>query len=310
MQRPPSRLGRGLQSLVSTRSATMAAPEANTTLNANRPIAGLVSLPVDSIDPNPQQPRSSFDETTLQELADSIRANGVLQPILVRQVADDRWELVAGERRLRAAKLAGLTEVPAVSRELSDAQSFELAIVENVQRQDLHPLERARAYQHYLERFGGTVESLAGRLGESRANVSNYLRILKLRTEIVDLLSAGDLAMGQARALAGLDDPQRQLALARLTVRRNLSVRQVEELVRRAAENVVSRETPVREKDDADGQRRHFEDIAEAFSRALGVTVTVRAGKRKNSGRIVITYNNLEDFDRITQKLGADLHVT
>lgn len=310
MQKPQSRLGRGLQTLVSARPAPAAPPGVNAVAAADVPSAGLLSLPIGSITANPQQPRSTFDDATLQELAESIRANGVLQPVLVRQTGAGQWELVAGERRLRAAKLAGLTEVPAVARELSDAQSFELAIVENVQRQDLHPLERARAYQHYLERFGGTVENLAGRLGESRANVSNYLRILKLQPEIVDMLSVGELAMGQARALAGVDNPQRQLALARLAVRRNLSVRQVEELVKQAAEDAVSRETHVREKDDSDGQRRHFSDIADAFSRCLGVSVTLKSGKRKNSGRIVITYNSLEDFDRIAQKLGADLHTS
>jgi ParB family chromosome partitioning protein len=211
--------------------------------------------------------------------------------------------LVAGERRLRAARLAGLDAVPAIVREFSDSESLEVALLENLQREDLGPLERAAAYQQYLETFGGTVEDLAKKMCESRANISNYLRLLKLHPEVCYMLGNGELGMGQARALAGVADSQRQLALAKLAARRNLSVRQVEELVRKA---VSPTETRPSEPDiERSSAQAHLASVEEALSRELGLRIRIMPGRKKNSGRMVIRYNGLEEFDRIAERLGG-----
>jgi ParB family chromosome partitioning protein len=224
----------------------------------------------------------------------------MLQPVLVRPAGDGEYQLVAGERRWRAAQLAGLERIPAIIRAASDAESVELALTENLQREDLNALERAEAYRQYLDAFGASVDELAVRVGESRPSVSNYLRLLKLDAPVQDLIRAGELGMGQARAIAGVEDRQAQLALARLAVRRNLSVRQVEALAKLA--------DGVREEGGARGtveRPRHFDDVERAFGRALGLAVQVKPGRGKNAGRIVIRYRSLQEFDRVAERLGA-----
>lgn len=300
--KPTSRLGRGLSSLIPTNAI---APGGSLGPRPAADPSQIRQLPLDAISPSPHQPRSNFDDQTLAELADSIRSAGVVQPILVRATGDEHYQIVAGERRWRAAKLAGLHEVPAIVRELTDAQSFELALVENLQRQDLAPLERAAAYQHYLDAFGGTIEELATRLGESRANVSNYMRLLKLSPEICYMLGAGQLGMGQARAIAGIADPQRQLALARLAARRNLSVRQVEELAK-STQEVDQKPALGASETASDANRRHLDELATALSKAMGLRVKMFGGRRKNAGRIVIYYANLDEFDRLAERLAGD----
>jgi len=299
MSKSAPRLGKGLAALVASAAGVPADESAQ-----GQPSGMLVrELPIAHIIANPHQPRTSFEEESLRELADSVRAHGILQPIIVRSCGPARYELVAGERRLRAARLAGLETVPALVRELTDQESFETALIENLQRQDLAPLERAAAYQHYLDTFGGTIEDLANKLCESRASVANYLRLLKLRPEVCYLLGSGELGMGQARALAGVVDPQRQLALAKLAARRNLSVRQVEALVRSVTELSESQMEAITAEDS--GRRRHLADLEEKLSKASGLRVEVRCGKRKNCGRVIIHYQDLEQFDRIAELLGA-----
>ena len=306
MKKPSTRLGRGLSTLVTPR-------EAPATSTAAQPSTGSYDavqfrqLPIDAIVPNPRQPRTGFNETALTELADSVRTNGILQPVVVR-IVGDKYELVAGERRWRAAKTAGLPTIPAVVRELTDAQAFATALVENLQREDLGPLERGAAYQHYLESFGGTIEDLAARLSESRASVSNYLRLLKLRPEICYMLGTGELGMGQARAIAGIDDPQRQLAIARLAGRRNLSVRQVEALARSASDDVHA-PAPAEESVESKTYRLHLAQVEQALSKAAGLRVRLHSGKKKNSGRVVVFYDTLEEFDRIAERLGGNVNL-
>lgn len=302
MSKSASRLGRGLSSLVETTHHTDVIDPAIVAVDAG--VARVRSIPIDQITPNPRQPRAAFDEPSLAELADSIKNTGVLQPVIVRALAPDRFELVAGERRWRAARLAGLASIPAMVRELTDGQSLELALIENLQRQDLGPLERAAAYQHYLDAFGGTIEDLAKRLSESRANISNYIRLLKLRPEICFMLGRGELSMGHARAIAGVSDPQRQLAIAKLAVRRNLSVRQVEALA--AGSEVGCERRDGRPTADAVAQRRHLSDVEAALSRAIGLRVEVRPSKKKTAGRVVIRFSTLEEFDRIAERIGGD----
>lgn len=303
MPRSPARLARGLQTLIGP-SQRPTAPRA--TPNGASPdrvlnAAEIVQIPIDQVRPNPNQPRRALDEAALEGLAGSIRSSGLLQPILVRRTGEGNYELVAGERRLRAAKLAGLNRVPAVVRELSDADAFQAALIENLQREDLSPLERAAAYQHFIDNFHSTVEALAERLGESRANISNYLRLLRLPAEILGMLDAGQLGMGQARAIVGVSNPQRQLAIARLAVRRNLSVRQVEALAREAEqqhrEPAKSSARPVRD--------AHIPELEQALSKAIGLPVALKPGRRKNSGKIIIRYNSLEEFDLIAERFGV-----
>lgn len=306
MAKSHNRLGKGLNALVTPRTERISPPAADPTAAAEMSL--LRHIQISQIAPNPHQPRVTFDEATLTELAASIRTDGVVQPIIVRTSADHTYQLVAGERRWRAAKLAGLETIPAIVRELSDAQAFETALIENLQREDLAPLERAAAYQHYLDSFGGTIEQLAARIAESRANVSNYLRLLKLQTEICYLLGTGELGMGQARALAGLSDPQKQLAIGRLAARRNLSVRQVEELVRRATtlpEAAEEDSAPVA----LNVRRQHLASVEQALGKSIGLRVRVHAGRKKNSGRVVISYANIEEFDRIAERIGGSANL-
>ncbi len=297
MSKPAARLGKGLSAIIGHRSTAVAPAEPSV-----GPQQRLLHIPLAEIRPNPRQPRVQFDDDSIRALADSIRANGILQPVLVRPAGPGVYELVAGERRWRAAQVAGMPAIPAIVRTLSDEESLALALLENIQREDLGPLERAAGYQKYMSAFGVTAEELATRLAESRANISNYLRLLKLRTDVQELISAGQLAMGQARAIAGIDDPQRQLALARLTVRRNLSVRQVEALAREeSAEHDADRAPPR----DAARNPRHVSEVEASLGRALGLNVRLFPGKKKNSGRIVIRYNSLEEFERVAERLGA-----
>lgn len=307
MAKVAPRLGRGLSALVTPRAAGLDASAAKPPAFPTQP-GKIHDIDLDRIRPNPNQPRASFDDESLRELADSIRTNGILQPVVVRACGEDAYELIAGERRWRAARLAGLSRIAAIVREANDAQSFELALIENLQRSDLAPLERAGAYRHYLDTFGGTVESLAERLSESRANVSNYLRLLGLQDEVRAMLARGELSMGHARALAGVADQQRQLALARMTVRRNLSVRQVEELARRVGAGGAPRSSVVGA-GRAPGAARHASDVEQALSRAVGLRVRLFPGRKKNSGRVVIYYSSLEEFDRVAQLIGGDKHL-
>ena len=293
------RLGKGLSALINPQPQQQP-PTAKATLDS----AGIMTIAVADLRANPRQPRSTFDETGINKLADSIRRSGVLQPVLVRPRAEGGFELVAGERRWRAAMVAGMTEIPAIVRDVSDAESLELALVENLQREDLNAIERATAYREYMDTFGVTADELAQRLGESRANVSNYLRILRLGDEIRHLIELGELGMGQARAIAGVADEQRQLALARMTVRRNLAVRQVEALAQKhldGGERVAASSRAERP--------RHLADVEQALGRALGLRVSVQAGKKKNSGRIVICFDNLDEYERIAEVLGADAKI-
>jgi ParB family chromosome partitioning protein len=294
--KPAPRLGRGLSALVGTRphehAALATAPPVT-----EHPAPALVAI--ERIRPNPRQPRTHFDDTALAELAESIKSHGIVQPIVVRRAADGGFELIAGERRWRAAKLANLTHVPVVERHCGDDEAIELALIENIQREDLDPLERARAYQAYLTHAGGTPELLAQRLGQSRANVVNYMRLLNLSDEIQQMLHAGELAMGHARALLAVEDVQRRLALARLAVRKGLTAREVERLAQRP---IAVPPAPI----EPTGVDRHYAELENSMSKALGLKVKLIAGRKKNSGRVVIHFQSLDEFDRVAARLGID----
>lgn len=243
----------------------------------------LQDLPVESLGPNPQQPRKAFAPEALDELAASIRATGVLQPILVRP-RGDRFEILAGERRWRAARQAGLSHVPAVVREASDAQALELALVENLQREDLNPMEAAAAFQRLLAEFGWTQEELAGRIGKDRSSVANALRLLRLPAVIQEDLRAGRLSMGHARALLGLPVVSAQLRLREQILAQDWSVRATERGVQRHRRRVRRRGPDV----DA---------LEEALRLALGCRVRVTGTARR--GRIELFYTSDEDLERL-----------
>lgn len=270
-------LGRGLDSLLKTKSAAA----------AKTAEPGVEQVPLKNIRPNPLQPRHHFDETALAELAESIRTQGVLQPVLLRP-AKGGYELIAGERRFRAAQRAGLTEIPALVRVVNDEKALELAIIENLQRDDLNPIEQARAFQELASRFNLTQEQIATRTGKERSSISNFLRLLKLHPEVQQQVEQGQLSMGHARALLSLD-PETQRTFAQRIIEQGWSVRQVEERV----STLLKPPTPAAPKPRDPNVRAAEQDIA----RALGTRVHIR--DRKNRGTIEIEYNGLEEFQRI-----------
>jgi len=254
----------------------------------------LRDLPVSLIVPNPHQPRAYFDEEALGSLTASVRELGVLQPVLVRPADDGRFELIAGERRWRAAKRAGLQTVPAVVRSVQDLDSLEQALVENLHREDLNPLEEAAAYQQLLEDFGLTHDDLARRVGKSRSAISNTLRLFQLPPSIQKLVAESQLSAGHARALLGTPDRAFQEALARRAVAEGLSVRQVEDAVRQrvgAAERAERAPQPGRTRPPG------LLELEELLSERLATRVHVNMGAKR--GRVVIDFATLEDLERI-----------
>jgi ParB family chromosome partitioning protein len=256
---------------------------------------GLLEVPVGAILPNPRQPRGEFQEEPLAALARSIREVGVLQPIVVRR-RDGGYELVAGERRLRAAKLAGLATIPAVIREGDDTESLREALIENIHREDLSPLELAAAFQALLEDLGATQEIVAERLGYSRAHVANTIRLLSLPGDVQRLLADGRIQAGHARALLGLPDDEAKSMIALRVAAEGLSVRQVEDLVRSFAEHPAAT-TPGRQPAVDPG----VTELMEILSEQLATRVSIAMGKRK--GKIVVEFSSREDLDRIVSEI-------
>ena len=276
-------LGKGLSALLGQDSMPMDGAE-----------EGVRMVPLESLEPSPLQPRRDFDEEEIERLADSLREHGVLQPLLVRPATGSGggFEIVAGERRWRAAQKAGIFELPVVVRELEDRQVVQLALVENLQREDLNPLEEAEAYRRLVEEFGHTQEEVARVVGRSRSHVANTLRLLTLPPVIRGLLRSGRLSAGHARALLGAADPA---ALAEIVVSRGLNVRRTEELAR-SAHKPASRRSPLPPDPDV---RTAEED----FSRLLGLRVTIRPQGR--GGRLVIRYSDPEQLEALRRRLAG-----
>ena len=249
-----------------------------------------VKLKINDIEPNREQPRKIFDEQALSELAESIKLHGVLQPLLVRPMPDGGYQLVAGERRWRASRIAGLTEVPAVVRELSDAQVAELALVENLQREDLNPIEEALGYKELAEKFDYTQEEISNLVGSSRPAVANALRLLTLPKEVIELIEKLELSPGHARALLGVEDDELKVTLAKLIVKEGLSVRDAERLARGAVKT-----EPV-------GKRKkkrnpYYDEVELALSEVLARKV--RVSKSSKSGTIEIEFFDDDDLKKL-----------
>ncbi|MGI9330512.1 MAG: ParB/RepB/Spo0J family partition protein [Gammaproteobacteria bacterium] len=292
-------LGRGLDALLGDVQVTPAvpapaAPAEAASAQAKPAQTGVTQLGVDLLRRGVYQPRRHMDQEALEELARSIKAQGLVQPIVVRPVAGSgdgaRYEIVAGERRWRAAQIAGLAEVPVVVRDIPDSAAIAIALIENIQREDLNPLEEAHAIRRLTDEFELTHQAAADAIGRSRTAVTNLLRLLELGTEARALLENGELEMGHARALLALVSPRVQAEVAAQVARKGLSVRETEQLVRRSLAGAPK--APVRSQDP--DVRRLQEDLAEK----LGAKVTVRAGS-KGRGQLVISYNSLDELDGI-----------
>lgn len=308
MSKPIRRLGRGLDSLVSDLTSEPTpvdppSPEPQATgVGDESPTArsAPTSLPTDALHPNPYQPRSRPTDAHIQKLAASIEQNGLLQPIVVR-LQNTKYEIICGERRWWAAKSLGMERVPVVVREASAQQMLELALIENIQREDLNPIERAEAYRHYADEFGLSAEQIGVRMGEDRTTVVNYLRLLDLPAPIRRMVAENKLSMGHARCLAGVSDVRRQGELAESVASGGLSVRALEGLIRTERSE---RAGPASR--DGSGDSPHLRDMEQRFERAIKTKVSIVPSRRKGRGRIVIEYYSLDDFDRIASALGVE----
>ena len=276
-------LGRGLGALLSAEGTATASEETN-------------EIAIELIDPSPLQPRSVFDDGKLDELAKSIRTNGVVQPVLLRRKGN-RFELIAGERRWRAAELAGLIKIPAVIRSVSDDKVLEIALIENIQREDLNPIEEARAYKKLIETLGLTQETVGERVGRDRSYVTNYLRLLRLPEDLQELLQAGRISTGHARTLLGVDQPDIQRRIARRIIEHGLSVRATEELVRVAGTKAALPMPKLPAKgQSADPNIRAAES---KLRRYFGTKVRIVQSSNSASGKIELEFYDQGDLNRL-----------
>lgn len=283
-------LGRGLSALIP------GAPE------AGELASGLMEVPVNAIAPNPKQPRTRFDDETLAELAASIREVGILQPIVVRRAGDGAYELVAGERRLRAARLAGLASVPVVLRDSGDADLLREALIENIHREDLNPIELAEAFRQLLEELGLKQEELADRVGVSRSHIANTIRLLALPFDVQQLLTDDKVSAGHARALLSLGDQEAMTSLGLRVAAEDLSVRQTEEIVRRFVEAPAAVEHDhVARAPDPGSSASGLAEIEEILSEQLATRVSIQMGSKR--GRVVIEFGSPDDLERIVSEI-------
>jgi ParB family transcriptional regulator, chromosome partitioning protein len=278
----PKGLGRGLDALLAGDMESVSNGDSLRTLNVNQ------------LQPGKYQPRSYMDDVALQTLADSIKAQGIMQPILVREIASDRFEIIAGERRWRASQLAGLTEVPVLVREIADEAALAMALIENIQRENLNPLEEALGIKRLIDEFTMTHEKAAEAVGRSRVAVSNLLRLLTLSQPVQDMLMQNKLDMGHARALVGLDSGQ-QVMLANRVVQEGLSVRDVERATKVQQSNARTKKVAV---------NYDVLELQERLSQTLGAQVTI-ATKANGSGSLKVNYSHLDQLDELIAKLTA-----
>ena len=287
-------LGRGLDALLAASTAADKSVEQPTQSGGDKALepnkVKLLELPVDIIQRGKYQPRRDMDQESLQELADSIRAQGVMQPIVVRPVSDKKYEIIAGERRWRATQLAGLDAIPVVIRDVSDESAIAMALIENIQREDLNPIEEAFSLQRLQQEFELTQQEVATAVGKSRSTVANLLRLMSLQPDVRTLLERGDLEMGHARALLGLDESDQSQA-ARTVVGKGLSVRQTEELVR----NFIASKDKVPVSRQLDPNIKVLQDD---LSEKIGAKVRIQH-TAKGSGKLVVNYTSLDELDGI-----------
>ena len=286
-------LGRGLNTLIPSAPAKDA--ESEKILKKEEQIKSEIMVPILKVEPNPDQPRRQFDEDSLQELADSIKQYGILQPLIVKK-HEKIYEIIAGERRWRAAKLAGLKEVPVLIRDYAENEIVEIALIENIQREDLNPIEEALAYKRLMEEFSLKQDQVAAKVSKSRVAITNSLRLLKLDQRVQNLLSEEMITTGHARALLAIDDPDQQYETAMKVFDEKLSVREIEKLVKQMSKK--KKETP---KEEDKIQEYLFANIEESLKQALGSKVNIK--NRNNKGKIEIEYYSKEELDRLVDML-------
>jgi ParB family chromosome partitioning protein len=253
------------------------------------------ALPVDQISPNPHQPRKQMNDASIQELAASLKSTGLIQPVIVRKTTSG-YQLIAGERRLRAAKLAGFTTIPALVRDVDSFTQAQMALVENIQREDLNPIDRAMSYKMLMNQLGLTQAELAARLGEDRSSVANFLRLLELSANTQLKIRDGHLSLGHAKVLGGVTDIARQDHLADLVVTQGLSVRNLERLVQNQPDPPAAKPLVP--------QSAHLKDLETNITRQLGMKVQIRSGAKKSKGKLIVHYSSLDQFDDLLQRLG------
>jgi len=301
VRKKPLALGRGLGALLGeVRREEPLVAAAASGQPAAATLGGLSSLPIASIEPHPDQPRRHFDDAALDELAASIAARGVIQPVIVRPLGAGRYQLVAGERRWRAAQRAQLHEIPALVRDLSEREVMALALIENIQREDLNPIEEARAYHRLAESEGMTQADIARMVDKSRSHVANFQRLLSLPDPVLELVETGALSMGHARALIGRDDAA---ALARAAVDGQLSVREVEKLTRRKPRGEGGHATVRRARETASGGDADILAVQNHLEEFLGLSIKITADSDPASGTVAIRYRTLDQLDLICQRL-------
>jgi ParB family chromosome partitioning protein len=291
-------LGKGLESLLPSRPATPPPPVTSPVESTGKPL----EIALDQIDRNPFQTRTQFDEAKLTELAQSIAASGVVQPIVVRPLTGGRYQLITGERRWLASRKAGKATIPSIVRQVSDEQTLEMTIVENLQRADLNPMEQARAYQRLSQNFKLTQEQMATRTGKERASVANFLRLLRLPEPIQQKVESGDLTFGHARALLALDSPESITSAAQKVMALSLSVRQTESYV----QGLINPEAKEKKKDKLETQPEdpNVREAQDRLRRHLGLKVRIE--DKNGKGKVIIEYSGLEDFDSIITAIGGN----
>ncbi|HRK31635.1 MAG TPA: ParB/RepB/Spo0J family partition protein [Tepidisphaeraceae bacterium] len=323
----PRRLGRGLSSLINVSDApverTVADSQPAASPSGSLPRAAgdsggaapmfraeqssvspgaVLELPIDSIVPNPHQPRRRMNDASLKELADSIKGTGLIQPVLVRRTAEGISQLIAGERRWRASKLAGLKTILAIVRDVDVFTQAQMALVENIQREDLNPIDRAAGYRTLVQELGLTQAELAGRLGEDRSTIANFMRLLELQTQVQDMVRDGQLSLTHAKLLVGVTDMKEQFRLGHLCATQGLNARNLERLINGSPRRPLNREKVVA------ANSMHLADLEKRVASELGMRVQVKAKpKSKGKGSLVIHYANLDQFDDLMTRLGVKL---
>lgn len=288
-------LGRGLSALLEDIETDKSVAHSNLSGDSSNRVGSIADLLVSDIEANPFQPRTRFESAALDELAESIRIHGIIQPVTVRKMGNGTYQLISGERRFRASQLAGLTEIPAYIRLANDQTMLEMALVENIQRQDLNPIEVAISYKRLIDECDLTHEGLSEKVSKSRSNITNFLRLLKLPAEIQMALQKGNISMGHARALIGVDDPQKQLEIFERIIDEVLSVRDVENLTRKAKKRPTN-------KDEQESKKQYYQDARYNIAQNLNAKVDLKF-MPKGNGKISIEFINEHDLNRLIQLL-------
>ncbi len=293
-------IGKGIRSLLQSIDEDLKTTAGQLKPTIAEAVTNMLRIPIGNIEINPKQPRRDFDEQSLKELADSIKIHDIIQPITVSKISANKYRLIAGERRWRACKLAGLTDIPAYIRQANDNELLELALLENLQRENLNAIEIALSYKRLMEELNYTQEQVAERMGKDRTTVTNYIRLLKLPPDIQLAVRSGELSMGHARALINVDTVDKQLYVFHHIKRKGLSVRQTESLVRQ-----LYKSTPVK-KSVKSALPQAFQRIEDNLASQFGTKVKL-TNSNKGNGSILIEYYSLEQFNQILKQLGTDV---